>query len=671
MHPEDASNMKECPRCKKKLSDEASFCFVCGALEIEEPTVQVIISADLPQVAEKTAMPHIEDKVEIVEVTPEELQTLDTFIESYNRVNPERVKEIYRFLTNWNCENLEMKYYDAVIGTAYFMESEKSDFLSAKINNSVYITPPFFKTFSQKRRLMLEKCFAIEASEKIETGNIYQVVAPATGVITPNYGLRLLKKGKIQVLSPLTREEAQEKESIKAKEERGAKEEVVGLDSSVYSVRLPKNGKIEPRRREVSSAPSRESIPIMTRELKIWIMLMPALPIAVLGILAVVAHKMGIASIIFATSCSITFLGRFLLKRKRWALIAYKVLLILTGLFWFLTPFTGLVKGVIDIYRFPQEPAMFASVLAGIVISAVVLFSKLPKIKPLLYSEKIKAKSKKKCHNHSEKDATAACRYCGRYLCSDCLRKSGDYYCCKNEDECLAYQDHPTSPDQKKYEKEEKEVDHPLVDQDTPKPMRVRRSIKYFTYIVLSLLFIIKVVPSVINKEQSHETASAPPPVEIQVPAPKPAPLPKTSPAAEDWAVSVKNDRQLETEKAISSIKAKLEEERRKRNERINRDLGFAKNYLNMGQYESAIKKSNEVLKIDPDNFEAKDLIKTAEEIRQEINVAKVFLDNDWYDDAIKTLEKLREKNPGNKAILAAIERAKEAKEAEGEILGD
>ena len=121
---------------------------------------------------------------------------------------------------------------------------------------------------------------------------------------------------------------------------------------------------------------------------------------------------------------------------------------------------------------------------------------------------------------------------------------------------------------------------------------------------------------------------------------------------------------------AIEKVKEAKKAEKKKKG-KINRDLKLVKSYLNMGQYESAIKKSNEILKLDPNNLKAKDLIKRAKEIREEIKVAHVFLDKGWYDDAIDILEKLREKNPGNEAIIAAIEKVKEAKKAEKEILGN
>ena len=46
-----------------------------------------------------------------------------------------------------------------------------------------------------------------------------------------------------------------------------------------------------------------------------------------------------------------------------------------------------------------------------------------------------------KCYNHPQYDAMGTCRYCGRLLCSDCLAKGEGYYYCKNEDDCLTFQE--------------------------------------------------------------------------------------------------------------------------------------------------------------------------------------------------------------------------------------
>lgn len=47
----------------------------------------------------------------------------------------------------------------------------------------------------------------------------------------------------------------------------------------------------------------------------------------------------------------------------------------------------------------------------------------------------------KNCYNHPQYKAIGTCRYCGRSLCSDCLAKGEDYYYCKNEDDCLTFQE--------------------------------------------------------------------------------------------------------------------------------------------------------------------------------------------------------------------------------------
>ncbi len=48
-----------------------------------------------------------------------------------------------------------------------------------------------------------------------------------------------------------------------------------------------------------------------------------------------------------------------------------------------------------------------------------------------------------KCYNHEGKEATATCHYCRRQLCSECVifNRKGKSYHCKNENDCLAYQE--------------------------------------------------------------------------------------------------------------------------------------------------------------------------------------------------------------------------------------
>lgn len=48
-----------------------------------------------------------------------------------------------------------------------------------------------------------------------------------------------------------------------------------------------------------------------------------------------------------------------------------------------------------------------------------------------------------KCHDHPERNAVATCRYCGRYLCDECLvhNKKAKYYSCKDTQDCLTCQD--------------------------------------------------------------------------------------------------------------------------------------------------------------------------------------------------------------------------------------
>ena len=48
---------------------------------------------------------------------------------------------------------------------------------------------------------------------------------------------------------------------------------------------------------------------------------------------------------------------------------------------------------------------------------------------------------KEKCHNHPEKNSIGTCRYCGRYLCAECLVEGKGYYYCKNEEDCMRCQE--------------------------------------------------------------------------------------------------------------------------------------------------------------------------------------------------------------------------------------
>ena len=46
-----------------------------------------------------------------------------------------------------------------------------------------------------------------------------------------------------------------------------------------------------------------------------------------------------------------------------------------------------------------------------------------------------------RCFHHPEEEAEATCLYCGRSLCGECLVKRTDYSCCKDEGNCLEYQE--------------------------------------------------------------------------------------------------------------------------------------------------------------------------------------------------------------------------------------
>lgn len=53
----------------------------------------------------------------------------------------------------------------------------------------------------------------------------------------------------------------------------------------------------------------------------------------------------------------------------------------------------------------------------------------------------------RECYNHPGKNALATCCYCGRHLCQECLMKTKDYYRCRNEHDCLNYQNKETEID--------------------------------------------------------------------------------------------------------------------------------------------------------------------------------------------------------------------------------
>lgn len=140
--------------------------------------------------------------------------------------------------------------------------------------------------------------------------------------------------------------------------------------------------------------------------LKIWTFL-PVLPVAGLGIYRIaeeIRYEYGtdmlsaikgnlIAMVILVIAFYIGLFSRLLLKEKR-AFSLYKLLIFLTVLGWGLL-FYGVMKG--NLWTSPREfidAFLILCSLSGTIISTVVLFSKLPKIKVLLYPEKGKAKPK-------------------------------------------------------------------------------------------------------------------------------------------------------------------------------------------------------------------------------------------------------------------------------------
>ena len=221
--------MKQCPRCNRKLSDEASFCFVCGALEIEESLIDVISLPDSLQPTQKTTMFNIEERAEELKVIQDqqlaEPRALDVFIKAYSQVNLRNIAEINRFLKEWNCRRFEINHYDATVGTVDLVENEKGNFLLASINNSLQLVPTFLKTFSRKRRLMLDKCFVIEPGKIVANKN-YLLIEPASVEVMIDNSLRLRNKGKIRVLLPHVKvySEVKKDERTETEEENGAKE---------------------------------------------------------------------------------------------------------------------------------------------------------------------------------------------------------------------------------------------------------------------------------------------------------------------------------------------------------------------------------------------------------------------------------------------------------------
>ena len=58
------------------------------------------------------------------------------------------------------------------------------------------------------------------------------------------------------------------------------------------------------------------------------------------------------------------------------------------------------------------------------------------------------------CYNHPQHDAIGTCRYCGRSLCADCLATGTGYYYCRNEDDCLTFQEKESDASSLKVKKE-------------------------------------------------------------------------------------------------------------------------------------------------------------------------------------------------------------------------
>ena len=145
-------------------------------------------------------------------------RTLKDLKEAYGRVSVSNKNEIDEFLGSWNCKRFKINtsHFNRT-NRVLFIEEETGDFLSVNIDNSIYMLPNFSSPSYSDSRILLEKCYEVESSDKIETGDKYLIVEPATAVRQSN-SLILKKKGIIKVVKkPFI--EKQEAESLKGKPE--------------------------------------------------------------------------------------------------------------------------------------------------------------------------------------------------------------------------------------------------------------------------------------------------------------------------------------------------------------------------------------------------------------------------------------------------------------------
>lgn len=138
--------------------------------------------------------------------SPKRTLTLHDFLEAYNSVNAEDLTKVNKFLTDWQCEKIEMRSAQQLGEPVSFVKSKREDFLLVNSNNFTYIVPYLFKSVSTDRQLVLERCFKIEPEIKKE--GKYSVIEPATMSRLPDGSFRLEKKGKIQILKAPIREQA-------------------------------------------------------------------------------------------------------------------------------------------------------------------------------------------------------------------------------------------------------------------------------------------------------------------------------------------------------------------------------------------------------------------------------------------------------------------------------
>ena len=139
-------------------------------------------------------------------------RNLSALLKTYNGVNTKNKDEIDRFSIDWNCKKFEidLKHFSQTT-KVLFKGKQMGDFLSVDIRDSTYILPNFFSSFDVNRISMLKKCYEIEGLDKIETGDKYSIIEPATVSRLSDGSLELEKRGKIEILkTPIGKQETGE-----------------------------------------------------------------------------------------------------------------------------------------------------------------------------------------------------------------------------------------------------------------------------------------------------------------------------------------------------------------------------------------------------------------------------------------------------------------------------